>query len=590
MLELSRLPRAAFLLVCVVLACWLVGAGIWVADNSWTLDNDHLAPLDYLGLLFLRGMDFRDILHARIPSLFPDFLIQGLAMSLSGVTLAAFSWAYLFQLGAGIGLAFLLSVLLPGESAVKKIVSFSFVLLVVLLVPGVVRDTLFLSGLPARHGGNWINTALAISFSIALMDGRMRRWRRACVWFALSAVVVFSVFSNRLFVVSYVMPWLASLIVISTLSFFSRSSSWSGSLINLNRFFLCLTLSTSLGFAGYLVVMHQCHEVGAVFSFERFYGNFVYLASNKGLFFYLLPPLLFIVRSIGNTRAWGVRKVSVFCSIDSVGLLSVWFSAYLGLIVFCALKSPEPGSDVIRYLIFSSYALLILLGNELCRSLSLFALTEEVLVAGVRSLPFLRLGQMNLTGGLSLVGGAVVLVVSLLGVHRSMVSSYSQSYGGKIDWLSSRLKEAGLTGSTGYVVNPPWNSRALQLLLPGGSTVLTVSSDGNPFLFHHSRTQFVRSHALVDSLSPKSEDVVAPSWVLTAPHERERMYRYFGQPVERLGCYAEGECLYIFDQKKTARNTSIFLSSWQADYYGCLEIGSRLESFRGWLKRRVGMR
>lgn len=590
MLALSRPRRTAFLLICFVLACWFIGAGVWVADNPWTLDNDHLAPLDYLELVFYRGMDFRDILHARIPSLFPDFLIQGLTMSLSGVTLAAFSWAYLVQLGAGIGLAFLLSVLLPGGSEVKKIVSFSFVLIVVLLVPGVVRDTFFLSGFPARHGGNWINTSLAMSLSIALMDGRMRRWRRACAWFALSAVVIFSVFSNRLFVVSYVMPWLASLVAISTLSFFSDRSSWPGTLINAKRFSLWLLLSAAIGFMGYLVVMHQCHEVGSVFSFERFSGNLMYLASNGGLFFYLLPPWLFVVRALCRPRTWGARKVSVLRSNDSVGLLSIWLSAYLGLIVFCALKSPASGSDGIRYLIFSSYALLILLGNELGRSLSLLAIPEGMLVARFRSFSFLPPGRINLAGGLSLIGGIVLLVASLVGVHRSMVSSYSEAYRGRIDWLSSRLKEAGLTGSTGYVVNPPWNSRALQLLLPGGSTVLTVSSDGNPFLFHHSRTQFVRSHDLIEGLSPNSEDVVAPSWVLTAPHERERMYRYFGQPVERLGCYAEGECLYIFDQKKIARNTSIFLSSWQADYYGCLEIGSRLESFRSWLKRRLGIR
>ena len=590
MLALSRSRRAAFLLVCVVLACWFVGAGNWIADNSWTLHNDHLAPLDYLGLVFSRGIDFRDILHARIPSLFPDFLIQGLAISFSGATLDAFSWAYLLQLGTSIGLAFLLSVLLPGGGNVKKIVSFSFVLLVVLLVPGVVRDTLFLSGFPARHGGNWINTALAMSLSIALMDGRMRRWRRACSWFVLSAVVILSVFSNRLFVVSYVMPWLASLLIISTLSFFSQRSGWPGFTINANRFFPCLLLSAVIGFMGYLVVMHQCHEVGSVFSFERFSGNLTYLASNRGLFFYLLPPFLSIGRSLGDVRAWGVRKVPCFCSIDSVGLLSVWFSVYLGLIIFCALKSPMPGSDGIRYLIFSSYALLILLGYELSRSLSLLKLSEGRLVSGFQPFPSLRLGRIVLSGGLSLLVGLILLVASLVGVQRAIVSSYSESYRSKIDWLSSKLQEAGLTGSTGYVVHPPWNSRALQLLLPGGSTVLAVSSDGNPFLFHHSRTQFVRSHDVIDSLSPKSEEVVSPSWVLTALYERERMYRYFGRPVKRLGCYAEGECLYIFDQKKTARNTSIFLSSWQADYYGCLEIGSRLESFRSWLKRRVGIR
>jgi len=589
-LALSRPRRAAFLLICIVLACWFIGAGVWVAANTWTLDNDHLAPLDYLGLVFSRGMDFRDVLHARIPSLFPDFLIQGLTMSVSGVTLAAFSWAYLLQLGAGVGLAFFLSVLLPGDSEVKKIISLSFVLLVVLLVPGVVRDTLFLSGLPARHGGNWINTALAMSLSIVLKGDRMRGWRRACGWFALSSVVIVSVFSNRLFVVSYVMPWLASLIMISTLSFFSQRSSWPGFSINEKSFFLCLFLSAALGFACYLVVMHQCHEVAAVFSFERFSGNLKYLASNSGLFFYLLPPLLFIVRSLSNARTWGVQKVSVFFSIDSVGLLSVWLSAYLGLIVFCALRSPISGSDGIRYLIFSSYALLILLGHELGRSISLLALPEGVLVAGFWSFSSLRLGRISLTGGISLVGGIVLLFASFVCVHRVIVSTYSESYRSRINWLSGSLQEAGLTGSTGYVVNPPWNSRALQLLLPGGSTVLTVSSDGNPFLFHHSRTQFVRSHDLIESLSPKPEEVVASSWVLTAPYERERMYRYFGKPVEKLGCYSDGECLYVFDPKKTARNTSIFLSSWQADYYGCLEIGSRLESFRSWLKRLVGVR
>ena len=512
-------------------------------------------------------------------------------MALSGVTLAAFSWAYLLQLGVGIGLAFLLSVLLPGGSVTQKVAPLSFVLLVVLLVPGVIRDTLFLSGFPARHGGNWINTAVAMSLSITLMGGRMRQWRKACGWFALSSLIAFSVFSNRLFVVSYVAPWLASLFVISTLSSFSQRSSLPESCTYLKKFFPSLLLSAALGFVGYLVVMHQCHEVGSDFSFERISGNLTYLASSRGLFFYLLPPFLLIARFFVGFRSWrGLRKMSSFCSIDSVGLLSLWLSAYLGLAAFCALKSPMAGSDGVRYLIFSSYALLILLGYEIRRSLSLFGFPRSGLVAGGWFLSPLRFVRIDMAGGWPLIGGIVLSLSALIGAHHGIVSSYSESYKGRIAWLSSTLEEASLTGSTGYVVNPPWNSRALQLLLPGGSTVLTVSSDGNPFLFHHSRTQFVKSHDLIESLSPTSDEVVAPSWVLTAPHERERMYRYFGPPVKKLGCYAEGECLYIFDPKKTARNTSIFLSSWQADYYGCLEIGSRLELFRSWVKRRVGAR
>ena len=592
MLALSRRRRAAFLLFCAVLACWFIGAGFWVADNPWTLDNDHLAPLDYLGLVFSRGMDFKDILHARIPSLFPDFVIQGLAMSWSGVTLAAFSWAYLLQLGAGLGLAFLLSVLLSGVSEVKKIFSFSLVLVVVLLVPSVVRDTLFLSGFPARHGGNWINTALAMSLSIVLLGGRLGGWKKAGAWFALSAVVASSVFSNRLFVVSYVMPWLVSLLAASTLAYVSGRSGEFGFSINAKRFVPSLLLGSALGFLGYLAVMHQCHEVGTVFTLERFSVNFQYLASNGGLVFYLLPPLLFVIRSLGDLRAWGTPKMSSVYSVDSVGLFSVWLSAYFGLIAFCALKTPLPGSDGIRYLIFSSYAVLILLGNELGRVLSVLLAPAGCLSkgSGSSSHSLFRFSGILATGGWSLLGGAFILLASLWSAHGELVSSYSESYKGRIDWLSGSLKEAGLTGSTGYVVNPPWNSRVLQLLLPGGSTVLTVSSDGNPFLFHHSRTQFVKSGDLVESLGPGADEVVAPSWVLTAPHERGRMYRYFGEPLARLSCFAEGECLYVFDSQKTARNTSTFLSSWQADYYGCLEIGSRLESFRSWLKRRVGMR
>jgi len=589
---LSRRRRAAFLLICSVLACWFIGAGFWIAGNPWTLDNDHLAPLDYLGLVFSRGMDFRDILYARIPSLFPDFVIQGLAMSWSGVTLAAFSWAYLLQLGAGLGLAFLLSALLSGANEVRKIFSFSFVLVVVLLVPSVVRDALFLSGFPARHGGNWINTALAMSLSIVLLGGRLGGWKKAGAWFALSAVVASSVFFNRLFVVSYVMPWLVSLLAVSTLAYVSGRSGEFGFSINAKRFVPSLLLGSALGFLGYLGVMHQCHEVGTVFTLERFSMNFQYLASNGGLVFYLLPPLLFVIRSLGDLRAWGAPKMPSHYSADYVGLFSVWLSAYFGLIAFCALKTPLPGSDGIRYLIFSSYAVLILLGNELGRVLSVLLAPASCLSkgSGSSSLSLFRFSGNLATGGWSLLGGAFILLASLWSAHGELVSSYSESYKGRIDWLSGSLKEAGLTGSTGYVVNPPWNSRVLQLLLPGGSTVLTVSSDGNPFLFHHSRTQFVKSGDLVESLSPGADEVVAPSWVLTAPHERERMYRYFGEPLARLSCFAEGECLYVFDSQKTARNASTFLSSWQADYYGCLEIGSRLESFRSWLKRRVGMR
>ena len=94
-LFLNRLFKGqpCFLLVCT-LASWAVVARslqYLFPDNAWVLNNDHLIPFDHLRLITGdSGISFGDLVLARIPSLFPDYILSWLVMNLAKTQLTGF--------------------------------------------------------------------------------------------------------------------------------------------------------------------------------------------------------------------------------------------------------------------------------------------------------------------------------------------------------------------------------------------------------------------------------------------------------------------------------------------------------------------
>ena len=179
--------------------------------------------------------------------------------------------------------------------------------------------------------------------------------------------------------------------------------------------------------------------------------------------------------------------------------------------------------------------------------------------------------------GLEVLARIAVVPVSLVcaGLVWASVGSVSKSYvsvyGSQDAWLRSLLGRIGLTSKLGFVADPPWESRRLSLVSEGKISALSVSSDGNPLIYPHSRQQFVAKSGAVDPMSPRSDQVLSPSWVLASPQDFERMKAFYGQPLNVVGCFDDKGCLYRFDPQKVNRNTSVFLSTWHSEQYGCLK-------------------
>jgi len=194
----------ATLLSLLVLIPFAIG---WLEPQAWLVNNDHLAPFDYVRQLFTGQIDWNQITHARIPSVWPDYAIAGISLFLFGQGSSAFVLAWLLQFALCVfGLYCFLPPLIGRKSALgfSLIVACVFLSLVFLFED--YRGIIFAAGIPARHGGNWINFAFAFSlFLYSCRLPRSRFWFWAC-WGLLFSVSMVAVFSNRLFLIQFTFP------------------------------------------------------------------------------------------------------------------------------------------------------------------------------------------------------------------------------------------------------------------------------------------------------------------------------------------------------------------------------------------------
>ena len=178
----------------------------WLTQNPWVLNNEHLAPFDYVSLLLAGEIAWADVTHARIPSVWPDYAFAFASLVLAGWRVKAFVIYWFLQFFCSVFGLSCLGLLFQGRRG-SLLSLFSLTGLVGLVYgSSQFRDLIFQSGIPARHGGSWLNfcaLVLLFAFLVRPSISKSLLWIGRVVLFAL---VMVGVFSNRLLLIQFVLP------------------------------------------------------------------------------------------------------------------------------------------------------------------------------------------------------------------------------------------------------------------------------------------------------------------------------------------------------------------------------------------------
>jgi len=553
------------LIACLVL---LPVATQWLVGNPWILNNEHLAPFDYVSQLISGKIAWTEVTHARIPSFWPDYAFAFVALTLAGWTVKAFAFYWFLQFFSSVLGLSLLGLLFPGRRGVL-LSGFSLTALVVLVyASSQFRDLIFQSGIPARHGGSWLNFCVLVLLFGFLNSSAISK---GFFWFGRVLLLVLSmvgVFSNRLLLIQFVLPLgllLLALMLLRRLKGFSSPNK------SLHGSYVWILIGSLLGYLQYILSFHQCSEMGVksvsaistLLAMGRVSSD--YLQSLP--FLLLVFGFLFLVLGIVGFFRSGAR-----CVLDSpLGtprlpalLMFVGLVVMLGVFAYFQLGLDLLNRAYWRYLIVPAYVCLFGVGLLLVSLIGLLPLGHYYSVErGLRIQSFW--GSFTLVAATLLLGGWTLNCVE------SVSKAYLGVYGRQDSWLDSALERSSLSGALGFAADPPWESRRLSIVSSGHIRTLSVSSDGNPLIYPHSRIQFVISSPNIDVMNPSPAEVVAPSYILASPKDFDRMKGKYGEPLRKLGCFESKGCMYQFDSSKINANTSTFLSTYRSDRYRCLE-------------------
>ncbi|QNG28939.1 hypothetical protein [Synechococcus sp. LTW-R] len=127
--------------------------------------------------------------------------------------------------------------------------------------------------------------------------------------------------------------------------------------------------------------------------------------------------------------------------------------------------------------------------------------------------------------GLLLSALAAILMTFVMVVGR-VDRAFSFAYYNQVSCLEKLLKANRLSGKLGYVADPPWESRRIEALSSGRVKALSISANGNPRIFPHSRFQFINPRFRAYAVNPWPEHIEAPGWVLASPKDFDRMVQF----------------------------------------------------------------
>ena len=585
----------SFLLVIYAVAVSVHAASGIYDTQPWTLNNDHLIPFDHLRLLASEpGIGPSDLVLARIPSLFPDYLIAALTH------LFYSDWNTQLSLYWHLSIGLCVAVMLTLASNLGKISStrpIFFVFLsacifgfLCLLYPAY-REIVFYSGFPIYHGGNFINVSLSFIWMLHRLapsaDGGTTHNLALSNRFGNILFYVFifiASFSSRLYVAQFVVPVCAICLVTKLLRKNAPSANFSLDVGNLGLSIWSILSSSLLGYLAYLLSVHQCTDVGVTASLAVFFGHVNRLNSGGLVLVACIAGLLVSIRSLtclfrrtSNSRL--TNRLRIRSSLASIFL--VLSLVITSLVFFLATIDSWAGYG--RYLVTAAYWLPLLLSLSIQEGFHAFArnTSNPYVWTNTSRAPTILSQKSRLMSRVFLsVLLFTSLVVSIFSfwlsiVDRSRTLKAIHPY--PIQWMQDVLRANGLEGSLGYVTDPPFESRAITALTDGSVRSLSISTDGNPMLFPHSRQEYLKSGVrLTDSLSPAPYDVLAPSWVLASSFNTDRLFQKFGKPTRILDCIDKNACIYMFSSPLVRQSVSTFLSTWKGDQYRCIDNRSHL--------------
>ena len=587
----ARLPRVFSLhhllftsIFATVISYRVLGA--LFGSQAWVLNNDHLIPFDHIRLILADdNIGVFDIAWARIPSLFPDYLLAFFVRVFSGGWITQFSAYWHIQIFCCVSAFLLLARLscgLTGLYAAAGVYTF-----LVCFFPAY-AEIIFYSGLPVYHGGNFVNVALVMALLASLSAGDDFKNVRLSVLFIYSLIASFS---SRLFFVQLLAPlWVFLLLRISVWGIPVSSVEWRNFRSSkLARSLVLISIASIGGLIVYPLVIHQCTDVGISARFDVFASHFHRLGERGLLVFCLLSYLplaldLWRLRSILPRMRFldslcDDRRETFFYLFIAVSSLFTVFVFYVSAV--------DSWSGYGRYLITPAYFL------PVASILSVKALSRCRFQAGMndglshgmhenhwcQKLKPLRSFSWAMTLSVALSALFIPLFV------RSVASSavlMRNGHHSPADWLVEVLKSNDLLDELGYVVDPPFESRALYALSNMRIRALSVSTDGNPLMFPHQRAEYLSQWSRSNrALDPRSRDVLAPKWILASPSNTRRLFRRLGAPVRVFGC-KDDACVYEFDQSRVVENGAKYFSTIRFDVYKC-----KSDSFRGLIISKV---
>ena len=564
----------------------LVGSSDWLAERSYWFNNDHLAPFDYLAQLSAGRLSWSEVTHARIPSVWPDYLIAFISRLGIKSTLYSFSLYYFSQVLLCVSGLLILVVLISSRRQAASLAAFSGITLSLLLALPWYREIFYAAGLPARHGGNLLNVLSCFILIFIFLRDALSKKRSLIIVSALFCLSMISTFSNRLYFLQVSIPLLFLSCLLA--SVYGFKSDYSKKISRLFRGTFCVLFGSLIGYAQYYLSFHQCDDVASALSFNGIlsvYSNqWVDLLAQPfsllmaagicfsivGLVSFLSSRSLFLSSSQNRS---GLGQASL---VQDSALFLIGSSIVINASLYMLLPENLFDRNLWRYLLVPTYFLPV----------GIFIILSRVagLSRGVEGAEqfSLGLGQDGLTAracsgwqrslgfGLGLSALASVLMTFFMVAGR-VDRAFSFSYYNQVSWLEKILKANRLSDKLGYVADPPWESRRIEALSSGRVKALSISTDGNPRIFPHSRYQFINPRFRAYAANPGPEHIVAPGWVLASPKDFDRMVKFFGEPEKELGCFETKGCLYLFDSQRMIHNSSVFLSTWQSERYGCLK-------------------
>jgi hypothetical protein len=533
----------AFTAVCL-LALWNHGA-------QTGLTNDNLTALFHAHQIREHGLgQLLRINWARIPSLVPDYAIAATADQLGGRVEEKMRLSRLLQAGLGIGsVVLLLRVGLWKRSRPWILLPLACYGSLLLLSPGF-RQLALMATLPVNHGGNWITTSAFLA--LVLQAPASGRRRHTFFQVAVGSLALLATFSNRLFLLTAVLPLL---LIRSAPSRLLRYRLRLPSLGSLSGWSLAGGLA---GCVLYLIVPHQCTDnlvgtthLGALAAVMR--------AHQAAILLLLTPCLIWITHrvSLGGWR-WSLDGE------EARGLLlgdSLLLMACGSALVYPWIARGEADGIYLRYLLTP----MLLAPCLVC--LAIRRTWQHTGLNPTRRMRPTLIGAM--LGGLAMAGNNFAPATEL------SPRAENPADRALLQAIPSLVRtHCGGPDCVILTSNPPFHSLRLHLELAGrGIHVLEVSGQGDPLVFWMGRSDFYEGQAF----APKDPSRgLRASHLIAANAEQSLSLRAsLGEPKQTIRLDDTGHVVLVYPDARAIREKAAVFFASQSQLPFCVPNSTR---------------